>query len=615
MGRSTPDKTFDKTFYRFGTFKLNAQTGELSNNGQKLQVRDQPLKLLLAMLEQPGELVTREQLVRRVWPDGTFVDFDRGLNKAVLHLREALGDSAEHPQFIETLPRKGYRFVAPVTQDLPEVPTASTIPVSERPIRPRFRLWMAAVLVLAIVAIVMVANLGGARDWIGNRFHPNVQIGALAVIPLENLSGDPDQEYFADGITDELITNIAKMSQARVVSRTSVMHYKGSRKTLKQIARELNVDAIVEGTVQRSGDRVRITAQLIQASTDSHLWAESYEQDLRGILELQRNVATDIARQVDTIIKPLHSTRSVNPEAYVAYLKGRFEFYRYTKEGWRKAIEYFNEAIQHDPAFAPAHVGLSACYLAGVGWEALPPEELPKGKAEAEKALQLDDQLASAHFVMAGAYYQEWRWQDAEKEFQRAFELDANDVLGRQWFSNYLLNVGRFEEAINQQELARAADPFSPLINTNLAKAYYYARHFDRAIAQAQETLKLDPKYPGAWAFLERAYRHMGMADQAVSTRLAADPDQAQTIQLAYRQSGMSGVLRAEAESYQRAGALFEAARCYAQLGEKDRVFDLLEAYYARHYPGLSRLKVDPDFDPVRSDPRFQDLLRRVAFP
>jgi TolB-like protein/DNA-binding winged helix-turn-helix (wHTH) protein/cytochrome c-type biogenesis protein CcmH/NrfG len=602
----------EKTFYRFGAFELNVQTGELSNNNEKLKLRDQPLKLLLALLEQPGELVTRGALVKRIWPDGTFVDFDCGLNKAILHLREALGDSAEHPQFVETLPRKGYRFIGWLTPAQPEIP-ANPIPETQR--RAHFPFWTIALMVVILLVVAIAANLRSARAWISNRFHPSLQIGAMAVLPLENLSGDPEQEYFADGMTDELITNLAKMSQARVVSRTSVMHYKGSRKTLKQIAQELNVDAVVEGTVHRSGDHVRITAQLIQMSTDSHLWAESYEQELKGILELQRSVATDVARQVNTVIQPLRSVRPVNPAAYVAYLKGRFEFYRYTKEGWQKAIDYFREAIQHDPDFAPAHVGLSACYLAGVGWEAFPPEELPKGKAEAEKALQLDDQLASAHFVLAGAYSQEWRWQDAEKEFQRGLELDPNDALGRQWYSNYLLTVGRFQEAINQQERARSVDPLSPLMNTNLAKAYYYARQFDRVIAQTKETLKLDPKYPAAWAFLERAYRHKGMADLAVSARLAANPEEAQIIRLAYQRSGMPGVLRAEADSYTKAGAIFEAARCYAQLGEKKQMFTLLDDYYRRHYPGLARLKVDPDFDPVRSYPRFQELLRRVALP
>jgi adenylate cyclase len=433
-------------------------------------------------------------------------------------------------------------------------------------------------------------------------------------IPLENLSDNPEQEYFADGMTDELITNLAKISQTRVVSRTSVMHYKRSRQTLKEIAQELNVDAVVEGTVQRAGDRVRITAQLIHVATDSHLWAESYEQDLSNILELQKEVATDIARQVSSIVKPIHSTRPVNPAAYVAYLKGRSEFYRYTREGWQKSIEYFNEAVQADPSFAPGHAGLAASYLAGVGWEALPPEELPKGTAEARKALELDNQLPSAHFVIAAAYSQEWRWQDAEKEFQRAMQLDPNDALGRQWYSNYLLTLGRFQEAINEQEQARAVDPFSPLINANLAKAFYYARQFDQAIVQARETLKLDPKYRAASIFLERAYRHKGMADLAVSARItASDPEEAETIERAYRDAGLPGVLRAEADAYQRSGALFDAARCYVQIGKEDLAFSLLENYYRRHHPSLSRMKVDPDFDPVRSDLRFRDLLRRIG--
>ena len=590
------------------------RTGELTSAGKRIPLREQSLQLLLALVEKAGELVTREELMGRLWPPGTFVDSDRGLNKAMKHLREALGDSADQPHFIETFPRRGYRFLVPVIHK--DQPREKAIPQGP-PRRSWVPFWI-AVLVAAVVGlgIVISVSVRYSRIWFTTRSQRLPQISALAVIPLENLSHDPEQEYFADGMTDELITNLANISHARISSRTSVMHYKASRKTLTEIARELNVDAVVEGTVQRSGNRVRITAQLIQASTDSHLWAESYEQDLSGILDLQRNVATDIARKVNIMVRPLRSTRPIDPAAYVAYLKGRYEFYRYTREGWRKSIEYFNQAIQGDPGFAPAHAGLAASYLAGVGWEALPPEELPKGKAEAKKAVELDDQLPSAHFVMGSAHTAEWRWQDAEREFQRGLALDPNDALGRQWYSNYLLTLGRFQEAIHQQELARSADPFSPLINANLAKAYYYSRQFDHAIAQAQETLKLDPKYHAAFMFLERAYRHRGMADLAVNARLAATgPEEAPAIKRAYQRSGLPGVLRAEAEAHQRTGAIFEAARCYAQAGEKNLAFTLLEDYYKRHYPGLSRLKVDPDFDPVRSDPRFQDFLRRVGLP
>src|SRR5215471_14136673 len=468
--------------YCFDTFMLDVRTGELTNDGERIPIREQSLQLLLALLERPGELVTREELMGRLWPPGTFVDSDRGLNKAMKHLREALGDSADRPHFIETFPRRGYRLLVPVTHN--DQAKNEAVPASSPRRSPR-PYWMAA---LAIVGLGIVVSLSVryARTRLTTRPQSVSQISALAVIPLENLSHDPEQEYFADGMTDELITNLAKISQARIVSRTSVMHYKGSRKTLKEIAQELNVDAVVEGTVQRSGNRVRITAQLIQASTDSHLWAESYEQDLSGILDLQRNVATDIARQVNIIVRPVRSTGPVDPVAYVAYLKGRYNFYKYTCEGWQKSIEYFNESIQRDPGFVPAHVGLAASYIAGVGWEAFPPAEMRKGVAEAHRALELDDHLAGTHFVMAAAHTVEWRWQDAESEFRKGLALDPNDALGRQWYSNYLLTLGRFEEAINQQERARAVDPFSPIINANLAKAYYYARQFDRAITQSQ---------------------------------------------------------------------------------------------------------------------------------
>lgn len=600
--------------YRFEEFALDTRSGALTHAGLRTPLREQPLQLLLALLEHSGELVTREQLVSRLWPAGTFVDSDCGLNKAINHLREALGDSAEHPHFIETFPRRGYRFIVPVTHD---EQASDAVVLQSTPHRLRLPFLVVGVVAGVLsLGIVIAASIGRTRHWIATGWQPTPQVSSLAVIPLENLSRDPEQEYFADGMTDELITNLAKMSEARIVSRTSVMHYKASRKTLKEIAHELNVDAIVEGTVRRSGNRVRITAQLIQVATDSHLWAQSYEQDLSGILDLQRTVADDIARQVNIVVKPLHPTRAVNPLAYGAYLKGRYHFYSYTREGWQKSIEYFNEAIQLDPGFAPAHVGLAASYLAGVGWGAFSPEEMSKGVAEAKKAVELDDHLSSSHFVMGAAHTLQWRWQDAEREFHKGLELNSNDALGRQWYSNYLLTLGRFQEAIDEQQRARALDPFSPIINANLAKAFYYARQFDSAIAQAQETLKLDPKFQAALMFLERAYRHKGMSAQAVSARLAAaSPEEGQSIEHAYREYGLPGVLRVEAQAHQKTGAFFEAARCYAQAGERELAFALLEDGYMHHHPGLSRLKVDPDFDPVRLDPRFQDLLRRLGLP
>ena len=306
----------------------------------------------------------------------------------------------------------------------------------------------------------------------------------------------------------------------------------------------------------------------------------------------------------------------MDPLAYGAYLKGRSYFYTYTREGWQKSIEYFSEAIRLEPKFAPAHAGLAASYFAGVGWAAFPPEVMPKGVAEAKKALELDDRLSSSHCVMAAAHTLEWRWQEAEREFHQGLELNPNDALGRQWYSNYLLTLGRFQEAIDEQEHARALDPFSPIINANLAKAFYYARQFDNAIAQAQATLKIDPKFHAALTFLERAYRHKGMSDQAVNMRLvAASSEQGLSIQQAYQVSGLPGVLRVEAEEHVKAGAIFEAARCYAQAGEQDLALALLEDNYKRHYPGLSRLRVDPDRDPIRSDPRFQELQGRIGLP
>ncbi len=598
--------------YRFGEFVLDARTGELSRAGRRTALREQPLQLLLALLEQPGELVTREELTSRLWPAGTFVDFDRGLNKAVNHLREALGDSVDRPRFIETLPRKGYRFVAPVAQeaDVAPEPAASSMPA-----RPRRTTRLAASIVLVAGVIAIGAGIAGTRIWLGNRRSPP-QISSLAVLPLANLSRDPEQEYFADGMTDALITDLAKVGSLRITSRTSVMRYKGTKKNIGEIGRDLNVDAVVEGTVTRSGNRVRITAQLIQVSTDMHLWAESYERDLSEVLALQGTVATDIARRVNAVVTPLDLPRAVNPEAYGLYLRGRDSFYQYTSDGWRRAIDEFNQAIERDPAFAPAYSGLADTYLVAGAYGAIPMEDaLARGKAAAGLALKLDDTLASPHYALATAYtWYDMDWAAAEREFKRALSLSPNDALGRNWYGGYLSLLGRHDAAIAEHERARDLDPLSLIASANLTRALYWARRYDEAIAEARRTLAVDPRFGVAMFWLEGALRHQGLFKEAVALRQATStPEEAQRIARVYETLGFPAVLRETAETMEKSGALVPAARCYAQIGEKATALALLESCAKQRCASLVSLRVEPDFDVLRADPRFQELLRAIG--
>ena len=601
--------------YRFGDFVLDARTGELTSGGHRTQLREQPLQLLLALLEHPGELITREELTSRLWPAGTFVDFDRGLNKAVNHLREALGDSAEHPRFIETLPRKGYRFVAPVTHDAPESGQAAPHAASSRSTAER---WVAVSAVLVGgLGIAIAFSIGYPRSWPGGRSSDAPQISALAVIPLENLSRDPEQEYFADGMTDALITDLAKMGSLRITSRTSVMRYKETKKSIKEVGRELNVDAVVEGTVMRSGNRVRITAQLIQVSTDMHLWAETYERDVSEVLDLQSAVASDIARRINVVVGPRDRPRTVNPEAYGLYLKGRYFFHQYTSQGWQQAIQHFNQATARDPKFAPAYSGLADVYVVAGAYGAIPTDEaLTRGKAAAATALQLDDTLASAHYALATAYaWYDWDWQNAEREFHRAIELNPNDALGRNWHGGYLSLRGRHDEAIAEHQRACELDPLSLIVNANLTRSLYWARRYDEAIAQARKTLQLDPHFGVALFWLEGALRHKNLLTEAVALRqsAASTPEEAQRIGRTFETGGFRAILRESGETLRKSGALVPAARCYAQIGEKDEALRLLEACADRRCTSLVSLPVEPDFDVIREEPRFQTLLRKVG--
>jgi TolB-like protein/DNA-binding winged helix-turn-helix (wHTH) protein/Tfp pilus assembly protein PilF len=600
--------------YEFGAFCVDARTGELTHDGRRTTLRDQSLQLLLALLEQPGELITREVLAGRLWGTTTFVDVDRGLNKAINHLRETLGDSADQPRFIETLPRKGYRFIAPVKRS-GENATAGQ-PADSPAAAPRLRWIPWSIALTAAVGIAVGISIGTGR-WTVR--HPGVapRISALAVIPLENLSGNPEQQYFADGLTDALITDLAKAGTVRVVSRTSVTQYLGTKKTIREIGRELNVDAVVEGTVQHAGNRVRVTAQLIQVSTDMHLWADAYERDVSEILDLQRRLATDIARRIDVFLKPLDRAQIVNPEAYGLYLQGRYAFYQYTSQGWQQAIDQFNRAIETDPSFALAYSALADTYLVAGAYASIPTEEaLTRGKAAAAKALQLDDGLASAHYALATAHtWYDWDWAGAETEFRRGLELNPNDAMGRNWHGGYLSLLGRHDEAIAEHERARQLDPRSLIVNANLTRALYWARRYDEAIAQARATLELDSGFGLALFWLDGALRHKGLIKDAVALRQLAYRDQADAIARTFERSGFEALLRECGESYRKDNLLETAARCYAQADQKDTAIALLQECFEHRCSDLVGLNVEPDFDGLRDDPRFQALVRKVARP
>jgi TolB-like protein/DNA-binding winged helix-turn-helix (wHTH) protein/Tfp pilus assembly protein PilF len=600
--------------YQFGAFTVDARTAELTHDGHRTTLRDQSFQLLLALLEQPGELITREELAGRLWGTTTFVDVDRGLNKAVNHLREALGDSAEQPRFIETLPRKGYRFIAPVTRsgDAALTPPPEGAPRAAQRLR-----WVPlAILLTAAIGIAIGAGIGETRRWAACRWGAAPRISALAVIPLENLSRDPEQQYFADGLTDALITDLAKAGTVRVVSRTSVTRYLGTKKSISEIGRELSVDAVVEGTVQYAGNRVRVTAQLIQVSTDMHLWADAYERDVSEILALQRALATDIARQVNVFVKPLDRVPTVNPQAYGLYLKGRYAFYQYTSLGWQQAIDHFNKAIETDPSFALAYAGLADAYIVAGAYGSIPTEEaLTRGKVAAAKALALDDALASAHYALGTAHtWYDWDWPGAETEFRRGLELNPNDAMGRNWYGGYLSLLGRHDEAIAEHERARQLDPLSLIVNANLTRALYWARRYDEAIAQARTTLQLDRGFGVALFWLEGALRHKGLINEAVALREAvAEQAEAEEIARTFERSGFKALLRDCGESYRRSNLLETAARCYAQADQKDMAIALLQECFEHRCSDLVSLNVEPDFDSLRDDQRFQALVRQIA--
>jgi TolB-like protein/DNA-binding winged helix-turn-helix (wHTH) protein/Tfp pilus assembly protein PilF len=627
----------------FGVFEIDIPAGELRKHGLRIRLQEQPFQVLAILLEHPGGVVTREELQKKLWPADTFVDFDHGLNKAISKIREALNDSAENPRFIETLARRGYRFLAEVrVPDAAVVRTAKLGAQLHAETEPAGQAYLdqksatpgrlSASYQWKVSASVLVLFLVSLSSWkLYSWYHPSLIVRSLAVLPLESLSSDASQDYFADGMTDELISDLGQISALRVISRTSVMGYKHTRKSLPQIAHELNVDAVVEGTVLRSGEQVRITAQLIEASTDKHLWSQSYQGELKNTLALQSEVARAIADQIQINVNPqelaaLKSVKAVNPQAYQSFLKGRFFWNKRTAEGLKIALAYFNQAIEEDPKYAPAYSGLADTYSLLGDWQyaaMTPKEALPKAKASAIRALELDNALGEAHnslaFCLDGF---DWDIKSAGMEFQRAIALNPGYATSHHWYAWHLSLLGRYDEALAEMRKAQDLDPLSLIINADLAELLVLAHSYDESIRQSRKTIEMDPNFALAHNQLAQAYLQKHMNDEAVAElRKAAQlsgesPTVMANLARAYVATGKkSDAIKILNDLTKRSNATYshasEIAVIYAALGDKDQAINWLEkGYEERFNPGVL---LRPGLDPLRSDPRFQDLARRVG--
>jgi len=616
---------------RFDGFELDTRAGQLRKRGVKLRLRGQPLQVLAILVEHAGEVVTREELQTQIWPADTFVDFDHGLHNAIARIREVLGDSAETPRYIETLPRRGYRFIGRIedfqTPRLAEEPVANAgqgvTLAKSRKRNPSLVLILCALFVLGLAA------------WTARRYvyaKAAVQsIHSIAVLPLDNLSGDPSEEFFADGMTDQLITDLAKVRSLRVISRTSVMQYKGAKKALPEIARELSVDAIVEGSVIRSGQRVRVTAQLVQASTDQHLWAETYDRDLYDILKLQGEVADAIAQQVRAQLTPtqqsqLRLAHVVNPEAYDDYLRGRLYFTNeFTKpDSLRKAQHYFEDAMQKDPNFALAYAGLADTYVFLAYAGALPRDLAYRSAKDAlARALQLDDSIGEAYDTLGALSANfDWDWDTADREFKRAIALAPSYSCAHEDRASFLALIGRRAEALAEMAKIDQLDySFSSAWTEQWT--YYNLRDYPSLIGASRRGLLLDPKVWFQHYFLGVGYEGTGKLQDAISEyqqAVAMSGDSQSTVALAHAYSAIGK--KAEAEMILRdlerklqetSASPYTLATIWAGLGQNDKAFDFLERAYSEKSLDISSLKSGLVLDSLRPDPRFQNLLGRIG--
>ena len=634
-----PASTSTARVLRFDAFELDLRVSELRKSGVRLRLQGQPIQLLAILLQSPGKLVTREELRTQLWPSDTFVDFDHSLNNAILRIREILGDSAGTPRYIETLPRRGYRFIGQVEEVGTETPetlpqsdpaAATTPPVTARRVR-RFlnpSILIPALLILAAVIVLWQAPSFSHRA-------SAAPIHSVAVLPFDNLSGDASQGYLADGMTDQLITDLAQAGSLRVISRTSVMHYRNTKKTLPEIARELNVDSIVEGSITRSGDRVRVTAQLLRANSDEHIWADSYERNVGDILRLQSDVAQAIAQNVRADLTPqqiahLRSAPAVNPAAYEAYLRGRFLFtaYSYSAPHLRAAQSNFEEAIRIDPNFAPAYAGLADSYIYLAFIRQVSPESAYQPAKQAlAKALELDRNIAEAHEALATMRWRyDWDWAGAQREYRDTIAMWPSYICAREDDALLLSQTGHRAEALAEITRSSELDPSSSVDSMESA-LYYQLRDYKALVDSARKGVEVDPNNWAEHFFLGMGYEGSGQLDQAIPEYQKAvelsggDQDPTAALAHAYAVAGkrseakkiLNDMLSRSKTSYV---SPYMVATIYAGLGDKDQAFAFLEKAYQEKSTDISwAFKSDLRLDNLRSDPRFQSLVQRIQPP
>ena len=619
-------RTETTAIQRFGAFELDLRSGELRKKGVRIKLQEQPFQVLTVLLQRPGEVVAREELRAAIWPADTFVDFDNSLNTAINKLREALGDSSNSPRFIETLPRRGYRFIAQVTSD------GRGTAITTGTTRPR----QLTILIGGAVSILIIGLIAVGMSYFGSN---RVRTRSIAVMPFANTSGDPNAEYLSDGITDGVIDKLSGLSNMKVISRTSAFRYKKHEIEPRKVARELGVETLVTGTVTQRGDELWISAELLDAREDRHLWGRQYRRRLVDVASIQQEIATAISESLQVRLtsreeKQLAKVYTTNAEAYQLYLKGRFYWSKGTLESLEKSIEYLAQATEKDPGNAQAYAGLANSYNdLGGGMAYLPPtENFAKARAAATKALELDDSLAEAHTALGWIRWGcDWDWSSAEREFRRAIELNPSSAVAHGRYASFLVTMGRFDEGIAEGRRAEELDPLSQRILGFLGYEYLAAGRYDESISQLKKAIELDPTAMWLHAQLSWAYARKGMYAPAIAEheRMGREAyavsrenqvvasGAAWVYALAGKRNEATRIL--EAFHHLPANAyvdFYQVGAIYAGLGAKDRAFESLERGYTERSGSMVYIKADPFWDKdFRTDPRYSDLLRRMGLP